>query len=128
MPSTNPIARRKFLQTAAALTALTGTTLCVGADQARGSTSEAEQDRWKETIDKGLLWLASQQGRSGGWTHAMYSTAVTSLAGTALICSGATTTQGPYAKEIRNCVDFLMSKARRNGPVSYTHLTLPTKA
>ena len=115
MPSSNLIARRKFLQTAAALTALTGTTLSVGADHARGGTWGAEQDRWKETIDKGLLWLASQQGRSGGWTHAMYTTAVSSLAGTALICSGSTTTQGPYAKEIRNSVDFLMSKARRNG-------------
>jgi len=94
MSSTNPIARRKFLQTAAALTALAGTTF----SEAFGCTSGAEQDRWKETIDKGLLWLASQQGRSGGWTHPMYSTAVSSLAGTALICSGSTTTQGPYAK------------------------------
>ena len=115
MPASNPIARRKFLQTAAAFTTLATTTFSVGVDQARGSILGGKQDRWKETIDKGLLWLSNQQGRSGGWTHPMYSTAVSSLAGTALICSGSTTTQGPYAKEIRNCVDFLMSKARRNG-------------
>ena len=115
MPLSTPIARRKFLKTTATLTTLVGSALIAGADQACGGTSGTEPDRWKETIDKGLLWLASQQGRSGGWTHPLYSTAVSSLAGTALICSGSTTTQGPYAKEIRNCVDFLMSKARRNG-------------
>ena len=73
------------------------------------------KDPWKATTEKGLKWLASQQGRSGGWTHPMYMTAVSALAGTALICSGSTTTQGPYSKEIRGCVDFLLSKARRNG-------------
>jgi len=64
---------------------LNGATIGLGGNRALGGIPDAEQDRWKETIDKGLLWLASQQGRSGGWTHPMYSTAVSSLAGTALI-------------------------------------------
>ena len=37
------------------------------------------------------------------------------LAGTALICSGSTTTQGPYSKQIARCTDFLISKCRPNG-------------
>ena len=99
--------RRTFLQSAALATAVSvALPNCVKAD---------DENRWKEPIDKGLKFLASEQGRSGGWAHQTYMTAVTALAGTALICSGSTTTQGPYAKEIRNCVDFLISKSRRNG-------------
>ncbi len=44
-----------------------------------------------------------------------YPTAMTALAGTALLASGSTTTQGPYAKNIRNAVDYLMTKVRNNG-------------
>lgn len=105
--------RRTFLQTstvATALTATAGTEISLA-----GFVSTDDQDRWKKTIDKGLAFLATQQGRSGGWAHQTYITAISALAGTALICSGSTTTQGPYAKEIRGCVDFLISKARRNG-------------
>ena len=40
---------------------------------------------------------------------------MTALAGTALICSGSTTTQGPYAKNIRRAVDYLITKCRPNG-------------
>lgn len=105
--------RRTFLQTSTVATALTATA-GTGISLA-GLVSADDLDRWKETTDKGLAFLATQQGRSGGWAHQTYITAVSALAGTALICSGSTTTQGPYAKEIRGCVDFLISKARRNG-------------
>ena len=37
------------------------------------------------------------------------------LAGTALIGSGSTTTQGPYAREIARAADFIISKSRPNG-------------
>ena len=40
---------------------------------------------------------------------------MTALAGMSLICSGATTTQGAYAKNIRRAVDYLCSKCRQNG-------------
>lgn len=45
----------------------------------------------------------------------MYPTAMTALGGTALICSGSTTTQGPYARNIRRAIDYLISKCRSNG-------------
>ena len=102
--------RRNFLRTSAIATT------SIAAGMATGSIARADdENRWKETIDKGLKFLASEQGRSGSWAHRTYITAVSALAGTALICSGSTTTQGPYAKEIRNCVDFLISKTRSTG-------------
>jgi squalene cyclase len=45
----------------------------------------------------------------------MYPTAMAALAGTALICAGSTTTQGPFARNIRRAVDYLISKSRSNG-------------
>ncbi len=69
----------------------------------------------KKAISKGLNWIAGQQTRLGHWAHDSYPTAMAALAGTALICSGSTTTQGPYAKNIRRAVDYLVSKCRRNG-------------
>jgi hypothetical protein len=40
---------------------------------------------------------------------------MTALAGVALLCSGSTTTQGPYAKAVRKAVDFLLGKLRSSG-------------
>ena len=78
---------------------------------ARASTNS----RWEKSIEKGLTWLASQQSRIGSWPEKDYPVAISALAGIALICSGSTTTQGPYAKNIRSLVDFLMSKANKKG-------------
>lgn len=69
----------------------------------------------EKSIDRGLKWVASTQSKLGHWTAQTYPTAMTALAGTALLCSGSTTTQGPYAKHIRRSVDYLMGKARDNG-------------
>ena len=77
--------------------------------------ARAASDKASQANDRGLEYLVSKQLRIGGWADESYQTAITSLAGTALICSGSTTTQGPYAKAIRHCVDFLLSKCRRNG-------------
>ncbi len=71
---------------------------------------------WKRSVKRGLDWIAKSQSPIGHWTAGNYPTAMTALAGTALICSGSTTTQGPYAKNIRRAVDYLTtSKARSNG-------------
>ena len=65
--------------------------------------------------DAGLKWVARTQSRLGHWTAGNYPTAMTALAGTALLASGSTTVQGPYAKNIRRSVDYLVSKSRPNG-------------
>lgn len=74
-----------------------------------------ENEEWDESIERGLTYLAAQQTRMGQWQHNTYPTAITALAGLALICSGNTTTQGPYARNIRGAVDYLLTRCRRNG-------------
>lgn len=69
----------------------------------------------QNAIKKGLDWLAESQSRLGHWTEGTYPTAITSLAGTALLCSGSTTMQGPYARAIRRAVDYLTAQANPNG-------------
>ncbi len=69
----------------------------------------------EESVQRGLDWLVSKQTRLGHWPHDTYPVAIAALAGTAFICSGSTTTQGPYAKNIRRTVDYLLSKFRKNG-------------
>jgi hypothetical protein len=69
----------------------------------------------QRAIDRGLEWVARTQSKLGHWTAQSYPTAMTALAGTALLSAGSTTVQGPYARHIRRAVDYLMGKARPNG-------------
>ena len=52
-------------------------------------------------MTRGLDWLAEHQSRLGHWsaTEGRYPTAMTALAGIALLCEGSTTTQGKYARQ-----------------------------
>ncbi|MDC0935032.1 terpene cyclase/mutase family protein [Pirellulales bacterium] len=86
----------------------------VGASPAAGGQVDPEVT---EIIDKGLDWLAFQQHKLGHWTaqHGRYPTAMTALAGMALLCEGSTTTQGKYSENIRRAVDFLARRSRANG-------------
>ena len=84
------------------------------ADAARAAT-EAEVER---AVNRGLEWLVSHQSRSGSWAAGgdiQYPTAMTALAGTAMLCNGSTAMQGKYAPNIRRAVDFLISQSRPNG-------------
>jgi hypothetical protein len=74
-------------------------------------------------VARGLEWLASQQSGQGTasglgcWTanDGRYPTAMTAMAGTALLCEGSTTTEGKYSPNIRRAVDYLLSKSQPNG-------------
>lgn len=102
--------RRRALQ---ALAGMSGLAACGGLP---GTAMAAKKDpNWERSIERGLKWVARTQSQLGHWTAANYPTAMTALAGTALTCSGSTTTQGPYAKNIRKAVDYLMTKSRQNG-------------
>lgn len=109
---------REPRQTAAALTrrqallALGGAALAMTGSPAQGAKRDP---KWEASIDRGLKWIAKTQSNQGHWTAGGYPAAMTALAGTALIGSGSTTTQGPYAKHIRKAVDFLLGKLRDNG-------------
>jgi hypothetical protein len=78
------------------------------------AVKEADLDR---TVNRGLEWLASHQSRMGHWNAQTehYPTAMTAMAGIALLSQGSTTTQGKYAPNIRRAVDYLMSRSRNNG-------------
>jgi hypothetical protein len=82
------------------------------ADVAQGAK---RNPRWEKAITQGLRWMGRKQSSLGHWGASTYPTAMAALAGTALICAGSTTTQGPYARNIRRAVDYLVSKSRSNG-------------
>ncbi len=109
---TTQITRRSALKAAASL--LGG---AIAIDSLAGDALAAKKNpRWKTSIDRGLKWLGRSQSQMGHWAVSSYPTAMASLAGTALTCSGSTTTQGPFAKNIRRAVDFLIDMgARRVG-------------
>lgn len=105
--------RRAALRTLAALAG--GTFSLCAAPATRTALAGKRDPKWEQAIEKGLKWVARTQSNVGHWTAANYPTAMTALGGTGLICSGSTTTQGPYAKNIRRAVDYLMTKVRNNG-------------
>lgn len=76
---------------------------------------EKKRARWEAAVEKGLKWVAKTQSKRGHWTASNYPAAMTALAGIALTASGSTTTQGPYAKTIRNAVTYLCDQSRKNG-------------
>ena len=108
---TRRMTRRAALRTGVALVggALTNAT---GIGTARAAK---QNPRWEASIDAGLKWMAATQSSLGHWTAVTYPTAMTALAGTALLGSGSTTTQGPYAQNVRRAVDYLGTKSRGNG-------------
>ena len=71
----------------------------------------------QRSIERGLEWLAQHQSKIGHWQAqgTRYPTAMTALAGTALLSEGSTTTQGKYAANIRKAVGYLVSRSRANG-------------
>lgn len=68
-------------------------------------------------VSRGLDWLVSQQTRRGSWSASggKYPTAMTGMAGLALLAEGSTTTQGKYAPNLRAAVNYLLDRARPNG-------------
>jgi hypothetical protein len=89
--------------------------------QAAAATSEADVNR---VVARGLEWLASHQSRMGHWTAGNgepYPTAMTALAGIAMLSEGSTTMQGKYAPNLRKAVDYLASRSQRNGLIGDPH-------
>jgi len=80
-------------------------------------TPETEQ-----AIQKGLAYLARTQSRAGSWyaksQYTGYPSAMTALAGLALMAAGNTPTEGEYAVNVRRAVDYCLSCANRNGLIA----------
>jgi hypothetical protein len=77
----------------------------------------ADNDKVKRVVDGGCAWVANTQSRLGNWTanNGQYPTAMTALAGMALLAEGSTTMQGKYSANLRKAVDYLCSRSRANG-------------
>jgi len=86
----------------------------LGPAAARADSLDARVNR---VVSHGLDWIAAAQSRVGSWSanDGRYPTAMTALAGVALLQEGSTTTQGKYSKNIRLAVDYLLSRSRANG-------------
>jgi len=91
--------------------------LCAALLPAASIAAEELNREVRQVVDRGLEWLASRQSRLGHWSAngGRYPTAMTALAGTALLCEGSTTTQGKYAPNIRRAVEYLVSRSCPNG-------------
>ena len=73
-------------------------------------------------IDRGLAFLVRSQNRDGSWRAAggygNYPTAMTALAGMALLGSGSTPTRGPHFLQVRRAKDFLVQSQQANGLIT----------
>jgi Prenyltransferase and squalene oxidase repeat len=109
--------RRNFVASCAGVVGSLGLIRIATGTELLASTKQDDEfeKRLQGSIDKGLRWLVGKQSQLGHWNSDYYPTAITALAGISLICSGSTTVQGPYAKNIRSCVDYLITKCRKNG-------------
>ncbi|MCG3125974.1 MAG: hypothetical protein CHACPFDD_00802 [Phycisphaerae bacterium] len=76
----------------------------------------------ERSIRRGLEYLAAQQNRDGSWRSrggvGTYPVAMTALSGLALLSSGSTPTQGPYAKNVSAALTFILKSARRDGLIA----------
>ncbi|MEM1061681.1 MAG: prenyltransferase/squalene oxidase repeat-containing protein [Planctomycetota bacterium] len=70
---------------------------------------------------RGLDYLARTQTKQGYWTanQGQYRVAMTALAGNAMLAEGSTTVRGPYARNIRRAVNYLVSVAKPNGLIGF---------
>lgn len=99
---------------------LAATVCCAPRAQSVKAADDARVDR---AITRGLDWLSATQSRLGHWSanEGQYPTAMTALAGMALLAEGSTTTQGRYALNVRRAVDYLVSRSRANGLIGDPH-------
>ena len=72
---------------------------------------------YRESVRKGLEWLARNQARDGHLeaTGGQYPITMTSLGGMAFLMEGSTLREGKYRDNIRRAADFLMSRAQKGG-------------
>lgn len=93
---------------------------CAAALCALGVTTHAaaaiDNPRARKVVEQGLDWLAYNQHKLGHWTaQGRYPTAMTALAGIAMLSEGSTVTQGKYSENLRRAVDYIIRQSRPNG-------------
>ncbi len=82
-----------------------------------GVTEEIDQ-----AVQRGLLYLVRTQNGDGSWRSAgnygNYPTAMTALAGTALLSAGCTPTRGRHWRPVRKCTNHLLRAAQPDGVIT----------
>jgi hypothetical protein len=80
---------------------------------------------YRETINKGLNWLARAQFKDGHWegVNSQYHISMTALSGMALLMEGSTIREGKYRDNIRRAANYLMERQQPNGLIG-----VPTSA
>ncbi len=76
----------------------------------------------EESVERGLRYLADNQNPDGSWRSGgpagAYPTAMTALAGLALLASGSTPTTGPYAPQVSRALTSILAAARADGLIA----------
>ncbi len=102
-------ARRKVAGLVAVLLSPAG---IVAAQQQGDALPRGITPQIQAAVKSGLVFLKRSQSPDGSWRsaggHGTYPTAMTGLAGMALVASGSTPTRGPYWREIRQSMDYLI--------------------
>src|SRR5262245_35087109 len=88
--------------------------MLAGVRPARG---EEIPETYRDTVRKGLDWLAKQQHKDGHWgaNGDQYPVSMTALAGLAFLMEGSTVREGKYAANVRKAADWLMARSMRGG-------------
>src|SRR5262245_57927134 len=93
---------------------------CVGAGlilAATPATVRADEipEKYRETVKKGLDYLAKQQFKDGHWgaNGDQYPVSMTGLAGLAMLMEGSTVREGKYSANIRKAADWCMDRSMR---------------
>jgi hypothetical protein len=75
---------------------------------------------YRNTVNKGLDWLAKAQNREGHWAASggRFHVALTGLSGMAFLMEGSTVKEGKYADNVRRATDWLMKCPQPNGYIN----------
>jgi hypothetical protein len=85
-------------------------------DPAPGAFQEVTPEQ-VQAIRRGLDWLARHQYTSGA-IGSTCQVAFTGLAGLAFLASNSTPVRGPYAKNVRRCLQFILKCCSRSGYIN----------
>jgi len=79
------------------------------------TAAEEVPEQYRETVKKGLDYLAKTQFKDGHWgaNGDQYPVSMTALAGIALLMEGSTIREGKYSTQIRKAADWLMDRSMR---------------
>jgi hypothetical protein len=84
------------------------------------ATAEEVAPDVEKCVENGLNWLVKQQKGDGRWEGqgGQYITALTGMAGMALLMEGSTLREGKYAKQIQKAVEWTLNNTHANGCIA----------